>query len=63
MCVSFYNQIAIVVLLAIACANAKPAFVAPVAYSSPFVAPAALPYVTATSSQVVRVKLFGQNNG
>lgn len=59
----YFNQIAIVVLMAIACANAKPGIIAPVAYSAPIVAPAAaaLPYVTATSSQVVRVKLFAQN--
>lgn len=50
--------------MVIACANAKPAILAPAAaavayspYSSPFIAaaaPAALPFVTATSSQVVR---------
>lgn len=43
--------------MAIACANAKPSIlsVAPVAYSAPLVA-AAPPFVTATSSQVVRLK-------
>lgn len=53
-----FYQIAIIVLMAVAYANAKPAVlsVAPVAYSAPLVAPAAaaLPYVAATSSQVVR---------
>lgn len=54
------HQIAIVVLMVIACTNAKPAIVAPaaIAYSAPLVAAAApvapLPFVTATSSQVVR---------
>lgn len=53
-----HPQIAIVVLMVIACTDAKPAIVAPaaaIAYSAPLVAAAApLPFVTATSSQVVR---------
>lgn len=56
-----FTQIGIVVLMIIACASAKPAIVSvgpAIAYSAPLVAaapaPAALPFVTATSSQVVR---------
>lgn len=49
--------------MVIACTNAKPAIVAPaaIAYSAPLVAAAApvapLPFVTATSSQVVRISV------
>lgn len=40
--------------MVIASVNAKPSVLAPLAYSAaPLVAPAALPYVTATSSQFV----------
>lgn len=60
-CFSRILQISIVVLMVIACTNAKPAIVAApaaIAYSAPLVAAAApaapLPFVTATSSQVVR---------
>ncbi|XP_055315044.1 calphotin-like [Sitodiplosis mosellana] len=50
--------VAVVVLMVIACAQSKPSIlpiapVAPIAYSAPLVAPAPLPFVTATSSQVV----------
>lgn len=49
--------------MAIACANAKPAIlpIAPVAYSAPIIAPAPLPFVTATSSQVVSFTSFSKN--
>ncbi|XP_031618400.1 uncharacterized protein LOC116337726 [Contarinia nasturtii] len=49
--------ISIVILMVIACASAKPSLVgvAPIAYNAPLIAPvpAPLPFVTATSSQVV----------
>lgn len=59
----FPCQIAIVVLMAIASASAKPGIIpvaAPLAYSAPFVAPVAAPVVTAHSSQVVRLNTINQ---
>lgn len=49
--------------MAIACASAKPGVIpvaAPLAYSAPLVAPVAAPYVTATSSQFVRLNTIKQ---
>lgn len=52
---NYFIQIIFAVIMVIACASAKPSVFAPaaLAYTSPLIAAAPLPYVAASSSQVV----------